>query len=1734
MALPAPECTDKIDLQFKLQSKIDLFKSDQFPPDNCNLLATASNYGLIFAGCITPALKVIQLKDLISEEKHFNQATPVRTVNLPSEPFHIAISCDHNYLAVDVIQNGIPTIIIYYVPSFLSANVQKIKEIRISSNDTARCRQILWNPVIGNMFSVCTTDGSLSVYTLKDQNSMEFYSVDKSEGVLCACWSPKGKQIVAGFMNGKLVQYKPDLKPAKQIPCPPNIMEGGNFDIIALQWLSTYQFAAIFLSKADDSIPALHIINAPKAGIPSYINYDDICYSQSVPRDGQVFLQYILPWNLLLMASANSMEVGILGTTETGETPTWQQWVTLDEARAELPLVDKQESYPVGMVLETGCTHQLTINEVTFPVMPMLHLYSTHGSLVSFTILNTTANNVGICSPPKPVSDLSGLPQFKLVSFEPKPTLPAPPPQYPVVNAPPAHPDTSVFLPTGATSTPAVMQKSKSFFSPSADAKSSTNLTGSFQTVDQNQTVVPTFGKAITFGATAADSSTPFGGQHQNFAGFTMPNVTPTAAVTKSTPLLPNPTLQPVPVTTNSNQTKPFITVPPSYSAPPPSVQPVAQKSDSSTDLATKKSTAAAALEQNDENGKIILSMIADEIRKFDKEINDLLKRSKSIQINIGTKEESTIMIKNLKELQDLSVQATESTESLTSDVQTCRLAINESFAMLAEANSKNSLVKNPTPQQVQESHAMSQSCRRQLAKLQNMLTTNEAQLQIINKQLDSQWSSYQDSLRKNSKNRMHIPSLEVLYQTLSKQQEILTKHKEQLFMLKSRLGIKENSVKSSKSQRSTLELLSKTGFGNDNGIESLTDSIVSLSLVDQVQADTKRLTDLKLNQIRDSLKNHKIVIVKPKRPDRPGLSSEVVRQKLTQARKLNFDNVVKEKSKTTTLPTIAQPNKLYEEKQKAVTQQPVSFTSTLPAVVTKPSQTISKPTTTTSGFGFPSAQTNLFAAPTVTPAAAIQKPSVLSFGVPSTSSSSTTFSFGDNLTNKPLSFGSVAPVQKTNKEDVASPLSVKNLVAPQPTKADKENQKPEKKDSTVQSTKSSQPPQEANKNVGQQKGGITSTSTNVPISVTSTTSSSFEVSNSVTISKVENPIPKPSLSFGTSTNMNISGYDTSKPAFSFGQGFSSVLQPDADKNKVLPPPGNDTNNKENASIFTIAAVSGAGNKPALPGLTSLLTAKKDGETESLLFGNASPFVAPTANVSDSATFKIPAATTVTTTQKPTETVVSTETTTTTNNLFSLPNSSSSTTIANQPATTITSTSTFGFAPSTQPTSGFTFGSATTTASDTSLFAASAPVASTTSLFASSTSTVTTTTPTPAIVTQTVATTPASSFSFASTFGNTQSEQAKPTPTIPSTTASTSASAFGTFSFATALPSTATTTTSTVTTTSTAADTASNIFQSFNICSPTATDSVSPTTPTKSSGNIFGGFGGSFSKPNETAQTTIFGTPTATDTPTKPDTGMFGKVSESSTSLFATPTGQTSAFGGTSIFGGGQQQQQQSAFGSTSLFASPKPAETPAFGGSPSVFGGANTVQSPSSGGGSFFGSTTAFGSSQTTGSIFGGSPTAQANTGGTNIFGGGGFGGQQQQQQTSSIFGGGGGQATFGGFGQTADNSSISQTGFGSPSTAFNKPTAFGSPAPAFGATPTFGGGATFGNPPSFGGAKTSAFGSFNVQTPANPLSSPSQSNSLFEQLGTSNTGMTFGNLAQQQQPKSAEFGGSSFTSWR
>lgn len=117
----------------------------------------------------------------------------------------------------------------------------------------------------------------------------------------------------------------------------------------------------------------------------------------------------------------------------------------------------------------------------------------------------------------------------------------------------------------------------------------------------------------------------------------------------------------------------------------------------------------------------------------------------------------------------------------------------------------------------------------------------------------------------------MQIPRLEVVYQTLTKQQEIVNKHNQKIHLLKQRLGIKYLMNSSIKDK-------------HDVRVESLNESIISMNLSKNVRAENDRLSDLKLKSIRDVLRDRKVATIVTGRPNRNGLNSEIVREKIIHA----------------------------------------------------------------------------------------------------------------------------------------------------------------------------------------------------------------------------------------------------------------------------------------------------------------------------------------------------------------------------------------------------------------------------------------------------------------------------------------------------------------------------------------------------------------------------------------------------------------------------------------------------------------------------------------------------------------------------------------------------------------------------------------------------------------------------------------------------------------------------------
>lgn len=194
-----------------------------------------------------------------------------------------------------------------------------------------------------------------------------------------------------------------------------------------------------------------------------------------------------------------------------------------------------------------------------------------------------------------------------------------------------------------------------------------------------------------------------------------------------------------------------------------------------------------------------------------------------------------------------------------------------------------NSFIFSSSVNALRDTTSMSQTNRRQMERLQRQLATNEHQFQIVSKQIDAQWSAHEQHVRQTQRAQMHIPQLENVYMTMSKQRDILNAQKQRIAYIKSKIGYRSTAALATPKGKQLQHDISTSGHStsvnNSNTMNTLSDSIFSMSLCDQVQLETEqRMSGDKMNALRQLLRTREhITVVRPQRPQRKGLCSEVV-----------------------------------------------------------------------------------------------------------------------------------------------------------------------------------------------------------------------------------------------------------------------------------------------------------------------------------------------------------------------------------------------------------------------------------------------------------------------------------------------------------------------------------------------------------------------------------------------------------------------------------------------------------------------------------------------------------------------------------------------------------------------------------------------------------------------------------------------------------------------------------------
>ena len=336
--------------------------------------------------------------------------TPQLTLNLGTRISQVAFSSDESFLVLSAENGG--GLAVYDTNTLLQGSTQSAFELGTGG---VALRALVPNPstAMAHLLAVVTANGELMVADMKNRQFVNTASgqVLKS-GVSCLSWSKQGKQLVAGLGDGSAAQMTPEGVGKAEFPKPNNL--DGDQHVSAILWLENDVILVAYTpSSGSPGRPgptAYHIILRNKdTKALTFRKLPEVCSPFGLDRSPPFqFMQRLREWepdlrDLIIVASTASSDVGLFSKSavsfdaqapqdQTVDVFTTTQ-LALDSRRAQLPMVDMNDTSPIGMALDlsskSGVIRPLPSEDIeeTSGPLPGLMIMNNEGILLAWWIV---------------------------------------------------------------------------------------------------------------------------------------------------------------------------------------------------------------------------------------------------------------------------------------------------------------------------------------------------------------------------------------------------------------------------------------------------------------------------------------------------------------------------------------------------------------------------------------------------------------------------------------------------------------------------------------------------------------------------------------------------------------------------------------------------------------------------------------------------------------------------------------------------------------------------------------------------------------------------------------------------------------------------------------------------------------------------------------------------------------------------------------------------------------------------------------------------------------------------------------------------------------------------------------------------------------------------------------------------------------------------------------------------
>ncbi|KAG6594144.1 Nuclear pore complex protein [Phytophthora cinnamomi] len=324
---------------------------------------------------------------LTLEEIH--ELPTAKQVQLPAIAYWIALSPDELTLAVAYAD----AVALFEVAHILEA----ASPAPFQTFAKLQAQEIAWcSDAASERLAVLTLEKQVVVCSLDGGRKV----IDTQSAASSISWSPSGEEIAIGLVNGMIGLYGRNSLQIIRTIDPPEGCAGGDLEVHHVNWAEDELFLAGYqrYDEVDEETTAMAcIFDGDKC-----VELDEVVGFFDVEnRRHQYFSAFLPDWRMFFIGCSLSADIELLVSDPDGGE--WELWKPLEKYQARLPMnAEDEESYPMGLALNLNSTSPVSVDEDTFPPVPIVSCANTDGLLVNFAFVDTTVQEVDFIKSPSP------------------------------------------------------------------------------------------------------------------------------------------------------------------------------------------------------------------------------------------------------------------------------------------------------------------------------------------------------------------------------------------------------------------------------------------------------------------------------------------------------------------------------------------------------------------------------------------------------------------------------------------------------------------------------------------------------------------------------------------------------------------------------------------------------------------------------------------------------------------------------------------------------------------------------------------------------------------------------------------------------------------------------------------------------------------------------------------------------------------------------------------------------------------------------------------------------------------------------------------------------------------------------------------------------------------------------------------------------------------------------------